>query len=72
MKSLWTLGGSAWSGPEKNLDKLTQTSVLCYLQTLRSLFCCRKHCLDNMFVAEEAFVVSQIHELSGLGIKRKS
>jgi hypothetical protein len=23
----------------------------------RSLFCARKHCLDNMFVAEEAFAV---------------
>jgi len=31
--------------------------VLCYRQTFRSLFCYRKHCLDNMFVAEEASFV---------------
>jgi len=31
--------------------------VLCYLQTFGGLFCCRKHCLDNMLVTEEAFVV---------------
>jgi len=30
-----------------------------------------KHCLVNMFVAEEAFVVSQIHELSRLGATTK-
>src|SRR6202011_2984479 len=46
----------------------TTNTVLCYRQTFRSLFCCRKHCLVNMFVTEEAFVVSQIQELSGLGI----
>jgi len=31
--------------------------VLCYRQTFRSLVCCLKHCLNNMFVADEAFVV---------------
>src|ERR1017187_6878695 len=35
----------------------TTNTVLCYRQTFRSLFCCRKHCLVNMFVTEEAFVV---------------
>ena len=65
MKSLWTRGGSAWSGPEKNLDKLTQTSVLCYRQTLRKPLLLRKHRLVNMFVTEEASFVFRslpIHE----------
>src|SRR6266481_2064682 len=35
----------------------TTNTVLCYRQTFRSLFCCCKHCLVNMFVTEEAFVV---------------
>src|SRR6266404_6383478 len=35
----------------------TTNAVLCYRQTFRSLVCCLKHCLNNMFVADEAFVV---------------
>jgi hypothetical protein len=65
VKSLWTLGGSAWSRPDTNLDKLTQTSVLCYRLTLRKPLLLRKHCLDNMFVTEEASFVFRsllIHE----------
>src|ERR1035438_7040702 len=47
------------TGPLQACEKFlgTTNTVLCYRQTFRSLFCCRKHCLDNMFVTEEAFVV---------------
>jgi hypothetical protein len=37
--------------------ELKPRAVLCYRQTFRSLVCCLKHCLNNMFVADEAFVV---------------
>src|ERR1700730_12020664 len=47
------------TGPRPACEKFlgTTNTVLCYLQTFRGLFCCCKHCLDNMFVTEEAFVV---------------
>jgi hypothetical protein len=43
---------------------------LCYRQTLRKPLLLRKHRLVNMFVTEEAFVVSQIRELSGLALDK--
>src|SRR5664279_457111 len=47
------------TGPRQACGKFlgTTNTVLCYLQTFRSLFCCCKHCFDNMFVTEGAFVV---------------
>ena len=65
MKSLWTLGGSHDQGPKRNLDKLTQMSVLCYLQTRRSLQMCFEQRLVNVFVAQKASFVFRITNYQG-------
>jgi len=65
VKSLWTLGGSHDQGPKKNLDKLTQTSVLCYRQTRRSLRTCSEQRLVTVFVAQEASFVFKITNNAG-------
>jgi hypothetical protein len=41
--------------------------VSCYCQTREGLSCSYKHCLDNMFVAEEAFRVFKIMNNAGYG-----
>src|SRR6266478_6404782 len=39
------------------LDTILYVTALAVDPFINPLFCCRKHCLDNMFVTEEAFVV---------------
>jgi hypothetical protein len=46
--------------------------VLCYRQTRGSLVGCFKHCLDNMFVAQQASRAFNLYEFSGLGPIREN
>jgi hypothetical protein len=55
------------TGPLQACEKFlgTTNTVLCYRQTFRGLFCCCKHCLVNMFVTEEAFLVFKYMNYAG-------
>jgi hypothetical protein len=46
--------------------------VLCYRQTRGSLVGCFKHCLDNMFVAQQASRAFNLYEFSGLAPSKYS
>jgi len=57
------------TAPRRAWQNLREQQTLCraIVKHAGGLVCCFKHCLDNMFVAQQASCAFNLHELSELG-----